>query len=243
MPHRAPSIPPRPPPVEAIGWTDGQVEALKWAALASMLLDHVGRLWLDYPPSSWVFAGGRLAFPLFAIVLGLNLARPGDQAARAARTTRRLALWCAVSVLPSVLARGHPALVNVLGTLGLGAALCWAFAAAPPPAVAASLFAAVLAASWQVEFGLAGVLLVPMAWLALTRRAPEAPWLVLLLVVLLGLLNQRTGGWPALAMTLAALPLLVLVRRLPLRLPRLGRAYYAFYPLHLGLIGLYKPLL
>lgn len=222
--------------------TDGQLEFVKWMALASMLLDHVGRLWLGHPATGWVFAGGRLAFPLFAMVLGINLARPGEQAARAARTARRLALWCAVAVVPSVLARGEPALVNVLGTLGLGAALCWALAASARPAVAWTVFAAALVASPHVEFGLAGVLLVPMAWLSQARRVAPAPWLVLLLVGLVGLLNQRSGGWPALAMTLAALPLLSLVRRLPVHAPRLGRAFYWFYPLHLGLIGLYQPL-
>lgn len=222
-------------------FTDGQLEGLKWIALASMLLDHVGRLWLDYPTRSWVFAGGRLAFPLFAIVLGINLARPGDQAARAARTARRLAFWCAVAVVPSVLARGHPLLVNVLGTLGLGAALCWAFAAPRGPALSLALCAVVLAASAHVEFGLAGVLLVPMAWLAQTRRAPEAPGMVVVLVALVGLLNQRSGGPAALALTLAAVPLVLLAQHLPWHAPRLGRAFYWFYPLHLGVIGLFRP--
>lgn len=228
-------------PRQHLALTDGQLESLKWIALASMLLDHVGRLWLDYPARSWVFAGGRLAFPLFALVLGINLARPGDQAARAARTARRLALWCAISVVPSVLARGHPLLVNVLGTLGLGAALCWAFAAAPGPALSLALCAVVLAASAHVEFGLAGVLLVPMAWLAQTRRAAEASWLVVVLVALVGLLNQRAGGLAALAMTLVAVPLVLLAPRLPWHAPRLGRAFYWFYPLHLGVIGLFRP--
>lgn len=228
-------------PPQRLAITDGQLESLKWIALASMVLDHVGRLWLDYPARSWVFAGGRLAFPLFAIVLGLNLARPGDQAARAARVARRLGLWCAISLVPSVLARGHPLLVNVLGTLGLGAALCWAFAASPRPAVTFTLCALVLVACAHVEFGLAGVLLVPMAWLAQTGRARDGSWLALVLVALVGLLNQRAGGLPALAMTLAALPLLALARHLPLRAPRLGRAFYWFYPLHLGVIGLLRP--
>lgn len=223
------------------GFSDSQLECLKWIALASMLLDHVGRLWLGHPSTGWVFAGGRLAFPLFALVLGFNLARPGGQATRAARTARRLALWCAVSVLPSILARGQPATINVLGTLGLGAALCWAFAAQAAPGRALLVSAAALAASWHVEFGLAGVLIVPMAWLA-RQGQREAPWLLLLLVLLTGWLNAQAGGLPAMLGTVAALPLASLVSRLPLRVPRLGRAFYWFYPLHLAVIGLYKPI-
>src|SRR5215212_1508190 len=98
------------------GWSDGQLEALKWIALASMFLDHFGRHLLGYGQETWVFALGRVAFPLFVLVLALNLSRPGDRTARAPRTARRLALWCVVAVLPPVWARGEPMLVNVLGT-------------------------------------------------------------------------------------------------------------------------------
>jgi TraX protein len=111
-----------------LGFTNGQLEFLKWIALATMFLDHFGRHLLGYGKDTWIFASGRMAFPLFALVLALNLAREGERAARAWRTAKRLAVWCAVAVLPSVWARGEPMLVNVLGTLGLGATLCWTIA-------------------------------------------------------------------------------------------------------------------
>ena len=109
-------------------FTDGQLEAIKWIALASMFLDHFGRHLLGWSQESLVFAGGRLAFPLFALVLAWNLARPGDRSARCARTFRRLAIACALSIPPSIWARGDPALVNIFGTLALGTALCWLIA-------------------------------------------------------------------------------------------------------------------
>ena len=109
-----------------LGFTDGQVEALKWIGLGSMFCDHIGRHLLGMPHESWAFIAGRLAFPLFALVLALNLAREGDRAERCARTTVRLAVWGAVALLPSIWARGDPLMLNVLFTLSLGAAVCWA---------------------------------------------------------------------------------------------------------------------
>src|SRR4051812_39387578 len=98
-------------------YTDGQLQALKWIALGSMFVDHFGRHLLGWGQHTWVFGVGRVAFPLFALVLACNLARTGDRAARAARTGWRLAITCAVSVLPSIWARGDPAIVNIFGTL------------------------------------------------------------------------------------------------------------------------------
>ncbi len=132
-------------------------------------------------------------------------------------------------------------MVNVLGTLGLGAILCWLFVARLRPALCLLLAAPTLAVAQFVEFGLAGVLIVPVAWQMQARQEPAAPWLLLLLVGLVGLHNAQAGHALALAATLAALPLASLVRQLPVRAPRLGRAFYVFYPLHLALIGLLPP--
>jgi hypothetical protein len=219
------------------GFSDGQLEALKWIALASMFLDHFGRHLLGYGQDTWVFALGRIAFPLFALVFALNLAREGDRAARAARTAKRLAIWCAVAVLPSVWARGEPTLVNVLGTLGLGAALCWTIASSARLGwrLAASL--AIAVASRWVEFGLPGVFLVPAIYLWCTQRQPEQALLALVLFSLTVWLNTSFGGWPALLGTLSVVPIAWGVRRLLVSPPRLQFAFYLVYPLHLLLIG------
>lgn len=234
-PHRAATPLP-------LGFTDGQLEALKWIAMALMFLDHFGRLLLGYGVDTWVFALSRAAFPLFAIVLGLNLARPGQQAARAARTARRLALWCLVAVPPSIWARGEPLLVNVLGTLALGAALCWALAASGPAwARLALALLAMVAANW-VEFGLPGVLLIPAVYAWATSGRAEAGLMALLLLLVTGWLNALFGGWPALLGTGASLAIAGTARQLPVRVPRYKLAFYLVYPLHLALIGALRAL-
>lgn len=206
-----------------------------------MFVDHIGRHLLGHGQEGWVFALGRVAFPLFALVLGLNLARAGDRRLRAERTTRRLAVWCAVAVLPSVLARGEPALVNVLGTLALGAALCWVLesgAASTGLRVAACL--AVAAAAQWVEFGLAGAFLPAGAFLLASRRDAASGLLAAVLLGLVAWQNASFGGLAAWWGTLAGLPVAWGLRRLPLTMPRWPALFYVIYPAHLLWIGLLK---
>jgi len=226
----------------AAALTDGQLEALKWIALASMFLDHFGRHLLGWGQDTWVFAGGRIAFPLFAFVLGMNLARAGDQAGRSARVARRLGLWAGISVFPSVLARGDPHVLNVLATLALGAALCWTLASdrAVPLRLAACV--AIALASQHVEFGLAGVFLVAAVYVWRNDGQAGSALLAAVLFLAVGWLNAFFGGAAALLGTLACVPIAWAVSRLPVHAPRLKLAFYLVYPLHLGLIGLLKAL-
>ena len=227
-------------PAREAPYTDGQLELLKWVALASMFVDHIGRHLLGAGYSTWEFGLGRIAFPLFVLVIGLNLARPGDRAARAARTTQRLAFWCVVSLVPSVMARGEPQMINVLGTLGLGAALCWAIEsrATIPLRVLACL--AVAVASNHVEFGLAGVFLVAAIYLWQAHDEPGAALVAVLLFLATAWLNRTFGGVYGLLGTLACVPIALLARQVPARVPRLKLAFYLIYPLHLALIGVAK---
>lgn len=77
------------------GWglppCDGTLEGLKGLGLVAMTVDHVNTFLLA---SSWPagFAFGRLAMPIFVVVLGINLARPGGQTARYRRILSRLAV-------------------------------------------------------------------------------------------------------------------------------------------------------
>ncbi|TFY98198.1 TraX family protein [Ramlibacter humi] len=223
-----------------LGFTDGQLETLKWLALGSMVTDHIGRHLLGMPNESVPFLAGRIAFPLFALVLGLNLARQGDRPARSSRTALRLAAWGLVAVLPSIWARGDPQVVNVLVTLALGAGLCWAVDS--PAAVPLRMLAciAMAIASWWCEFGVGGAFLVVAVYLYATRPDPGVALVALLLLFATGLLNQRYAGGPALWATVVAWPIAAAVHELPLSMPRWQLLFYAIYPLHLAAIGALK---
>ncbi|MFM1990373.1 MAG: hypothetical protein RJA99_3330 [Pseudomonadota bacterium] len=222
-------------------WSTGQLEALKRIALISMVIDHVGRYALGAPETSWPFVLGRLAFPLFALVLAANLAREGDRPTRAARTAARLGLWAAVSVVPSWLARDVVLPLNVLATLALGALCCWAVSSLSPSPVRLGVGAAAILVSPLVEFGTAGVALVLLGCLTLSspiRTVPVASACAALGA--LAALNALFGGWMAGAATCIALPLALQMRVLPIRARRTKWFYYAFYPLHLLAIVLYQ---
>jgi hypothetical protein len=233
------AVRPRPAP---LGFTNGQLETLKWIALASMFTDHIGRHLLGMPHESWAFALGRFAFPLFALVLGVNLAREGDRAERAARTTLRLCAWGAVAVLPSIWARGDPMMLNVLFTLGLGAAVCWTVESTAPAWMRVLACLAIAGASWFVEFGTGGVFLIAAVYLWATQRGAGLALLVLLLAAVTAWLNALFGGWASFFSTMGALPLAWAVRHLPVTMPRLQYLFYVIYPVHLAVIGALKNL-
>jgi hypothetical protein len=218
-------------------WTDGQFEALKWIAVASMFIDHFGRHLFEWSQDSIVFGAGRLAFPLFVLVLACNLARPGDRAARAARVTLRLAIACAVSTPVVIWARGEPQLVNVFGTLAIGAALCWVLATTGHLAWRAPLAGLLCAAANHVEFDVMGACLVPAIYLWRAHDRREAGAFAAILLLALAHLNGSFGGLNGYVGTMAVVPVAWAVAHVPLRVPRMRWLFYAIYPLHLALIG------
>lgn len=221
-------------------FTDGQLELIKWLAMVSMFIDHFGRHLFGWGEETVVFGAGRLAFPLFALVLACNLARPGDNTARAKRTALRLALACAVATPAAIWARGDPTQINVFATLGLGAALYWVFSSASYREWRMLFCVLVAIAAWYVEFALIGVVFV--AAIALWRFKPQLKTAALAAVGFLALtcFNAFFGGVYAIVGTLAVLPLVWAVSYVPIVLPRMPWFFYAIYPAHLALIGALK---
>lgn len=71
----------------------GELEAIKWFALACMLIAHTGRFWYGLE-SGWPLLLGQMAFPLFSIAVAFPLAR--DPVAVGERMARRV-FWYAVA--------------------------------------------------------------------------------------------------------------------------------------------------
>lgn len=219
--------------------TSGGRELLKWIALVLMTGDHVAKAFYGgYVPV--VSEAGRIAFPLFALVMAYNLAQPG---ADLSKSIRRLALWAVIAQPVHALVFGYWIPLNVLATFALAAAAIaiasrrnWlGFAAAVGPA------------PLLVDYQWSGVLLVVGAWAWYDHHARYrlcrvmvmdwfeesklygSRWLMLLMLVALCLYNGN-------AWALLALPLFVL-GRLPWALPRTRWAFYGYYVGHLALIA------
>ena len=89
--------------------SDGAVEAMKWLGLVLMTADHAQKYGLIAVPG--VYEAGRMAFPLFGIVLAYNLTRASSEGlAVHVRVLTRLLVCCAIASIPFI----------ALGGLGFG---------------------------------------------------------------------------------------------------------------------------
>jgi len=213
--------------------SDASLEWLKWIAVAAMLLDHVN--WFlfagggapqhgTYP---WMNDVGRLAFPLFALVFGVNLARildSPDRNARASRMFVRLFVAGVIAQLAYWVLRGYFWPLNVLATFALAAAVamlwqgeCKSFARR---AAAVGLF---VVGGFLVEYWWIGAGLILAA--TLVRRGPF-PLSALIFVALLIPLCLLNGNAYALAALVVAAALAG-ARWAPPRVPGLLHVVYA----------------
>ena len=210
---------------------NGSLEALKWSALLLMFGDHVNK-YLLHDTVSALFDAGRVVMPIFAVVLGYNLARPGTLASGIyPRVVTRLAVVATVSSIPFIALGGlgwgwWP--LNVMTALGLVTASLWLFDLGGPARVASGVSLLVLG-GFFVEFWWAILAIAVAAWLY--ARRPRWSALGLAAIGFAGLHLVNRNEW-----ALLALPLIALAYCVDLRVPRVRRAFYAFYPLHLAVI-------
>lgn len=211
-------------------------ELLKWLAVILMTGDHAAKLlYGGYVPV--VFELGRLAFPIFALVMAYNLAQPG---ADVAKSVKRLFVWGVIAQPVYVWAFGALLPVNVLLSFALAAAcvLCaqnrrWgllAVLAGPLP-----LF---------VDYQWSGVVLVLAWWWAYKLRYESR-------VGLVDLDALELRGWTAVcafiplclynanAWALLALPVMQL-SNFDMQVPRTRWAFYIYYVVHLALLSLFS---
>ena len=212
------------PDFAPIRLSTGQQEVLRWVALAAMVIDHVGVIFVPPEWSPAFRAVGRIAWPLFAMLLAYNVATRGVDPRR---YLTRLAVFALLAQLPHTLAFGWVS-ISIMGTLFLGAlSLSLVTRRISNPIVAVLLGLSVLVGANYVEYGLQGILLVVAAWWAFKENSVPA-WVIA--VVAVGFVNVPSRLWPY---GLLALPVAFAVVRLPFGLPRSGLLPWMFYPGHL----------
>jgi hypothetical protein len=226
------TTPPRKATLPPLVLPDGTLEWLKWLAVVLMTIDHVNKFLLAQS-QPWMFWLGRLAMPIFTAVLAYNLARPGAfEKGLYKRTLERLLIFGTITT-PTFIAIGATAQDSI-----------W-------PLNIMFLFAAILGCLWLIQiddavgksamvllFAVAG-LLAEYFWfgigfgIAVWYYSKRPSWTAAVFAVCCcaGLNVFSHVYW-----SLLALPLLFLAHRIPLRVPRLRLAFYAYYPLHLAVI-------
>lgn len=211
----------------------GTVEMLKWAALLLMTLDHVDAF-VFHRELGWATQLGRLVFPVFAVIFGMNLARSDARAAGVyGRVLWRLAVFGLLAqpfhgVLTGAAWGLFP--LNVMATFAVAVGVIWLLDSSRELAAAAVL----AVAGGFVEYRWPGVLLVVGVWLGY-RQAPAAGAAVALaaLVALYPINGSHAALW--------VVPLLWLVSRVRWSVPRWRWAFYVYYPAHLAVFALLVP--
>jgi len=210
----------------------GALEALKWLALVSMVVDHV---------NGYVFDGhfaiaqafGRLSFPLFALVLGYNLAR---------RDPPSLAPAAQRMVVAGLVAQPFFALMvssawrlNIFFTL-LAALGVIALAREPTSLRRnAMLLVLFVGAGVVVDYFWYGIALVVASYHFSRTQTLGAAVVLLATLGALTLFLFLAIGWPALA-GLLAIPAVWYSQDLNPAIRRRRWLFYAFYPLHLAVL-------
>lgn len=214
---------------------DGTVEALKWLALVLMTGDHVNTYLLD-GALPFLFKAGRLAMPIFVFVIAYNLARPGTLARGVyGRTLLRLTVFGAVAAAPlhflqQTYAPWWP--LNIMFTLAVMALIMLLIERAGRWDHAAAGVVFFVGGS-LVDYFWPAIMMGLGVWLYAKRPSWMAGLLALLGWAALWFINDT--HW-----ALAAIPLIIAMSRLDLRVPRLRWAFYVYYPLHLALLALMR---
>lgn len=195
-----------------------------------MVVDHANKYGLEraYPAMEHL---GRIAFPLFALVVAANLRW---NTADPQRYFMRLAVWGMASQAVYTWATARTDL-NILITLALGVLLVrtverlrerWSGGGA-------MWLAIVLAATFACDYPLTGALLVLLFHEWFTRPRPLTALLIILAVAVL---NVSLVFAPA---ALASLIVAAVIASWEPRAPRLTRYwFYPFYPAHFAAIRL-----
>lgn len=232
---------------------DGTLELLKWLAMLSMLIDHANVLVLEPLGRMnlvW-YQVGRLAAPLFALILAYNLARqPGrSESSRLPRIERVMRLTFVFGLIssPAIMWAfpGEPFVANILFNFLIAAMVIHLLVMAGEQPENRYRRGAILLAAVLVflllggvpEYGYAATATTVLGWLMLCQQKLWARTVAgLALLAALASFYWMNASHAALLAVIPAVSAFFINIRLPWRTPRMF--FYVFYPLHFVLLGL-----
>ena len=213
------------------GFDSGR-ELLKWIAVVTMTVDHVGAIL--YPDLEVLRFVGRFSFPLFAYLLVLG----AENTRNINNYFTRLLIFALISQVPFSLALGHGPFekFNIFFTLSAGLAFIHFFKKNSIFALVPVFVSLVL----PFDYSIYGIAVIGCMYMLRANTTYGVVSLVLINTLFL-------VPWNVQFLSIAAIPLVVLHNRGSLQLTResaeklsvpLWRKYffYLYYPLHLALI-------
>lgn len=198
------------------------LEAIKWLAFALMVIDHLARYAIDgLGPLPWL--GGRLVFPLFAIALGIGLARCTSRRS----VFLRLVAWGVAAQLAMLIAAPGTVALNVLFTFAAGVALAEALLEQRVIYQRIAIAIVALLAACLAEYGPIGAGLVAAAiWYGREHRNGALHWPSALALAFGVLMLSPINGT---AFGMLALPVAWVLTTWPIEIPRVRRLFYGGY--------------
>jgi hypothetical protein len=228
---------------------DPALDLLKWLALATMVVDHVRIL---SPDLNWTSAPGRMAFPLFCLIMAVNIGRFSPSDIPSTRSNRYLGWLVAFALISQpIYGAVMNTDLNIFFLLATGYLLALGVRSGGRIGLAhiALGSALTLGLHGKLGYGVAGILL-PGAmllthtaaspskrifWLSSTALLcvatnwPSSPERITELVTLLGFVIA--AATPVLGFCMIKL-------KIPIAIPPVTQWGYFFYPAHILLLGL-----
>lgn len=236
------------------------LDLLKWVALITMVIDHA--VYLAPERLAVLHIPGRIAFPLFALVMALHVFRqfPGDIHRPENGTWIKKLIIFGCFAQPAFTMFIGAATADIMFTLalGLGVALAYHHRSTFAPAMVCIFAMVLFSAHWNqyISYGVCGVLL-PVAFVyALEKRTVEtwiAPALLAFVMnvplpmlhslVLEPVETYQDGNQMTLLGAFAAaltcfIGLAVCRQKVAIKVPAVGGWAYSFYPVHLVFLTL-----
>ncbi len=211
-------------------------ELLKWIAIVTMTVDHVGVIL--YPEFTVLRIIGRLSFPLFAYLLILGM----ESTSNLRNYFIRLFLFALISQVPFFLALDYEPFgyLNIFFTLSFGLLFVHYFKKTSVYAIVPMFASFIL----PIDYSVYGLAMIGCMYILKEDTKFGVAALVLLNVLFL-------VPWNSQFLSILAIPLILLHKNGYLKIKRetaekatipLWRKYYfyVYYPLHLGLLYLIK---
>lgn len=217
-------------------------DILKLIAVITMTVDHIGALF--FPQLTFLRMIGRLAFPIFAYQIALGFQKTSDKN----RYIGRMLLWAIITIWPfyefSMGITGNPMYQNVLFTFFFSlVVLRFLEKGQPILLVTCGILPIVILEQFGItlDYGLYGVGVVLVFYLL----KDQALQMLGVFLVTLGYLFLRMvpRGVPVLAILtniqlLSVFAVLLIHRNWKVRIRLPKYFFYAFYPVHMGILVL-----
>lgn len=239
---------------QSIGKRIPVLDFIKWLAIGTMVMDHSRAMW---PSLQVLTIPGRLAFPLFCLVMACNVARQQRGSFNSSGNVRYMGslLFFGVISQPMFFAVFGQDL-NIFWLLSSALSIALAVHHRTPGSLLLGAFGASLAIVFHDQLGYHAVgVLIPAVMVLALRSKGTAHWawvaascalccLANMLVpeVWMELLSGEIG---AVSVAVAAFfapagGFWLVSKKLTLTIKPVGRWGYVFYPLHLGLLALLR---